>query len=72
MKNIDCLKYNIETLKLSSSIVYKLKQIEVFKIKDLWECKRLYLKENKFSNNDIYQIRVKLQLFGIDLNKKIY
>lgn len=72
MKQIECLKYDIEFLKLNDNLIDKLKKIEVNKVEDLWRCKRVYLKENQFSNNDISQIKIRLQLMGIDLNKKIY
>ena len=44
----------------------------MFKVEDLWKCNRNYLKDNNFSNDDINKIKIRLQLIGLDINKKIY
>ena len=74
MKNIELLNSNIKLLKLDASIVEKLNNIDICKVEDLWKCTRTYLKNNKFTNNDILEIKIKikLQLYGLDLNRKLY
>lgn len=71
MNNND-LNISIDNLDLSSKISEKLKELQINKIESLWKCKKEYLKENKFTDSEIAQIKIKLQLYGIDLNKKIY
>ena len=66
------LEKNVEELELSNKLTSKLKQNNIIIIKDLWEMKRKDLKEKGFSDNEISQIIIKLQLQAIDLNKKIY
>ena len=41
-------------------------------LEQIWELKRSDLKKMGFSNNEINEIIVKLQLYGLDLNKKVY
>lgn len=62
----------IEDLNIKDSITKKLKSNNIFIIKDIWYLKRKDLKNLNFSDNEINQIIIKLQLKGIDLNKKIY
>ncbi len=66
------LEKNIEELGLDSNINIKLKEKKILIIKDLWKMKRKELKQLGFSDNEISQIIIKLQLNDIDLNKKIY
>ena len=66
------LEKNIEELGLDSNINIKLKEKKILIIKDLWKMKRKELKQLGFSDNEISQIIIKLQLNAIDLNKKIY
>ncbi|MBQ9071619.1 MAG: hypothetical protein IJY25_00470 [Bacilli bacterium] len=72
MKDIKYLENNIDILNLDDIVTKRLKSISIYKVEDLWKCKRNYLKENDFTNNDISQIKIKLQLIGLDLNKKKY
>lgn len=72
MKNIRYLEDNIDILNLDNLLIKRLNNINIYKVEDLWNCKRNYLKENDFTNSDISQIKIKLQLIGLDLNKKKY
>jgi len=72
MKNKEFLNNKIELLNLDEIIIEKLNSIDICKVEDLWKCNRSYLKNNNFSNTDISQIKIRLQLIGLDLNKKIY
>ncbi|MBQ7140270.1 MAG: hypothetical protein IJO32_02055 [Bacilli bacterium] len=69
IKNLD---NNIETLCLEIEIIDKLHKLGLNTINDLWKSKRIYLKENGLTDNEINQIKIKLQLLSIDLNKKVY
>lgn len=66
------LEKDIEVLNLGSMINNRLKYYNIILIKDLWELTRKDIKKLGFSDNEISQIIIKLQLYGIDLNKKIY
>ena len=72
MKKIEILNQDIKLLNLNNTIIQKLSSINICKIEDLWKCTRKYLKESNFTNNDITEIKIKLQLLGLDLNKKVY
>ena len=66
------LEKNIEELQLNNKILNKLKEHNILKIRDLWIMKRKELKQLGFSDNEISQIIIKLQLHAIDLNKRVY
>ena len=66
------LEKNIEELQLNNKILSKLKEKNIMIIKDLWKMKRKELKQLGFSDNEISQIIIKLQLHAIDLNKRVY
>ena len=66
------LEKNIEELELSNKIITKLKSKNINVIKDLWILKRKELKQLGFTDNEITQIIIKLQLHAIDLNKRVY
>lgn len=66
------LEKSITELGLNSKITNKLKEKDILKIKDLWKMERKELKQNGFSDSEISQIIIKLQLHAIDLNKKVY
>ena len=66
------LEKNIEELQLNNKIINKLKEKDIRIIKDLWKMKRKELKQLGFSDSEISQIIIKLQLHAIDLNKRIY
>lgn len=61
-----CLK----DLDLDKSIIDKLKNNNIETLEELWTLNRKKLKELKFNYNEINSIAVKLQLKGLDLNKK--
>jgi len=69
IKNLD---NNIETLNLEIDIIEKLHNLGLNTINDLWKSNRNYLKENGLTDKEINQIKIKLQLLSIDLNKKVY
>jgi len=62
----------IESLEIKETIIEKLKLHNINFIKDIWYLKRKNLKDFNLNDNEINQIIIKLQLNGIDLNKKIY
>lgn len=64
------LDESISFLNISTDIVTRLKSNNIIYIKDLWPLKRCDLKELGFNNKDINEIIIKMQLNGIDLNKK--
>ena len=66
------LEKTIEELGLNSKITNKLKANNILSIKELWKMKRKDLKILGFSDNEISQIIIKLQLHAIDLNKRVY
>lgn len=70
--NSKYLEIPIEELKLNSIITDKLRQNNIVLVKDVWLLKRKDLKDFKLNDNEINQIIIKLQLNGIDLNKRIY
>lgn len=66
------LESNIEILELNCLLAEKLKDRKIFLIKDLWVLKRKELKKLGFNDHEINEIIIKLELIGLDLNKKIY
>ena len=70
--NKDVLNKSIDNIMLSDSIIKKLKLYNINKLEDIWILKRNDLKKLDLSVEDIREISVKLQLNGLDLNKKIY
>ena len=72
MVNTMILEKNIEELQLNSKILNKLKEKNIMIIKDLWKMQRKELKQLGFSDSEISQIIIKLQLHAIDLNRKVY
>ena len=66
------LEKDIEFLEFDNKITNKLKEHNINVIRDLWVMKRSELKYFGFSDYEINQIIIKLQLHGIDLNKRIY
>ena len=66
------LENPIEDLDVSNKIVDKLKKNDLLLVKDVWSLKRKNLKDLKFTDSEINQIIIKLQLHGVDLNKKVY
>ena len=72
MVSIMILEKNIEELQLNNKIINKLKEKDIRIIKDLWKMKKKELKQLGFSDSEISQIIIKLQLHAIDLNKRVY
>lgn len=66
------LDNNIEILNVDKSIESKLKDNNISFVKELWVLKRKDLKSINFTDKEINDIVVKLQLNGYDLNKKRY
>ena len=66
------LEKEIEVLELNKTIVDILKQNNILLVEDLWKLKRKDLKDMGIKDSDISLIAIKLQLYGLDLNKKIY
>ena len=66
------LEKEIIELDLDKKIIDILKQNNINFIKDVWVLKRQDLKKIDLTDSDITQISIKLQLYGLDLNKKSY
>lgn len=66
------LEKKIENLGVESNIVEKLKKNDINFIKDIWSLKRRDLKNIGLMDNEIKKVIIKLELHGIDLNKKVY
>ncbi|MBQ7105565.1 MAG: hypothetical protein IJN90_06890 [Bacilli bacterium] len=62
----------INKLGIDSSIVKVFNSNNVITINDLWKLKRKDLKDMNFTSEQINHIIIKMQLNGIDLNKKKY
>jgi len=72
MKKHKNLDKNINVLDVDSNIMHILSSNNINIIEDLWVLKRNDLKEMNLSDSDIKLIRIKMQLLGIDINKKVY
>lgn len=72
MENKEILNNNISFLNLDKLIIKKLNKLNINTIEELWNCNRSYFKDNNFDNLEIKDIKISLQLLGLDLNKKIY
>ena len=66
------LDKDIKVLNLNQKLEIKLKNNNIVTIIDLWKLKRKDLKMLGFSDYEIKEIIIKLELNGLDLNKKIY
>lgn len=66
------LEEPLQMLELDSKIIKKLNLSNIYIVQDLWNLKRKNLKELNFTDEEIKQIKIKLQLNSIDLNQKIY
>ena len=71
MKN-KILEKDLTYLKLDSKIIEVLNNNNINNINDLWGLTRKDLKNLKISDKYIHNIIVKLQLNGLDLNKRKY
>lgn len=65
------LNNSIKILNLESDVENILIDNQILKVKDLWSLNRKALKNIDLTDNQIHSIIVKLQLNGIELNKKI-
>lgn len=73
MKKInDNLKKDIKILDLDKKCLTILKDNRINLIEDLWLLTKKDLKMFGINDKDIKYISIKLQLLGLDLNKKIY
>ena len=72
MGNKKYIEKTIEEMGLPKKINDKLKNNEINSVKDLWVLKRTELKKLSFTDSEINQIIIKLQLNGLDLNIKEY
>lgn len=73
MKKInDNLKKDIKILDLDRECLTILKDNSINLIEDLWLLTKKDLKMFGINDKDIKYISIKLQLLGLDLNKKIY
>lgn len=76
LKNISPQKYvinmDLDKLELSRNLIKKLNSDNIYFIEELWKLDRKKLKELGFNNNEINDIIIKLQLKGLDLNKRKY
>lgn len=66
------LNSSIYALKLNDEIYTKLINNDILTILNLWNLNRKQLKNMNFTDDEINQIIVRMQLHGFDLNKKIY
>lgn len=66
------LSSEIEKMGLSKMTTTRLKENEIVTVEGLWNLSRIQLKSMKFSNDEINAIIIKLQLIGLDLNKRKY
>ena len=64
------LNDSINCLKLEKDLIKRLEDNNIIIVKDLWQMKRQELKDLGFNNKDINELIIKLQLSGLDLNKK--
>lgn len=62
----------IEKLMISTKLKEKLSLSKIKTIKDLWQLKRKDLKNSTFTDQEINELIIALQLERLDLNKKIY
>lgn len=62
----------INNLSLSKDLILKLNENNIKYIEEIWVLKRSELKSRGFTNEEIKNIIISLQLIGLDLNKKKY
>ena len=63
---------DIKILELESDIVKVLLDNEIKTVGDVWVMNRKKLKAIGLKDSDIKQVIIKLQLLGLDLNKRMY
>lgn len=70
-KNNIYLNNNLSFLEINSSIIDVLNKNNINIINDLWKLNRHELKQLGLTDQQINQIIIRLQLIGLDLNKKV-
>lgn len=68
----EVLKKNVDCLNLDNAIIEKLNNNSIYVVEQLWKLKRQDLKGLNFKTCEINQIIIRLQLVGLDLNRKKY
>ena len=71
-QKVNILDKKISCLSLNDNINNILNNNNIIFVKDLWVLNRKTLKSFNLSDKEIYNIIVKLQLNGLDLNKRKY
>lgn len=71
MKN-KILEKEVNIIGLEPRIIKVLNDNDIYAVKELWTFSRKNLKNMGLNDSDINSIIIKLQLFGLDLNKKVY
>ncbi len=71
-KHNENIKNNINILDLDNECLKILKENNINLIEDLWQLSKRDLKDLGINDKDIKYISIRLQLLGLDLNKKIY
>lgn len=71
MRNIN-VEDSLVKLEIDKKLIEKLEDKNIKTINDLWLLTRKELKILDFSDSEINHIRIKMQLWGLDLNKKMY
>lgn len=66
------LEKDVKKLGLEDNITEILINNEIVKVGNLWELNRKKLKAMGLKDGDINQVVIKLQLLGLDLNRKVY
>lgn len=66
------VKKDITTLGLDSENINILNKNKIYTVEDVWGQKRSDLKKMGITDSIINHISIKLQLLGLDLNKKVY
>ena len=67
----NCLDKDITYLNLSNNISCILKENNIYKVNDLWVNSRKNLKSMGMNDSEIKEIIIKLELNGLDLNKRV-
>lgn len=71
-KHNENIKKSINILDLDDDSLKILKEKNINLIEDLWKLSKKDLKTYGINDKDIKYISIKIQLLGLDLNKKIY
>ena len=70
--NRKILSEPLDYLELKKETINLLNSNNINNIEDLWKTSRIKLKQISLTQDEIKEIIIKLQLHGLDLNKKIY